>query len=258
VSDETPDLDGMLGFLAEDGRRRRDPEDHPSAETLTTYQANELTADEDERIQSHLAVCSHCTELLLDLNEFLQPPAAPEPVADFEAAANWRKLRENLGRPETKSPVARPDRRRFFASVWGGYSVAAALLILTVGLGARNGELARELKKPQPLGTPKTLTAEGSSRGSENPKADEPIALPAQIVLILSTDRPAPSYRLEILDEEKGKLQGSLDVPYEDGELSFNLPKQALTPGTYTLRVSARGKEQRIWKYRLSVGPSAD
>jgi hypothetical protein len=258
VSDETPDLDGMLGFLAEDGRRRRDPEDHPSAETLTAYQANELTADEDERIQSHLAVCSHCTELLLDLNEFLQPPAAVAPVADFEAAADWRKLRAGIERPESQVPMVRPHRPGFFASVRGGYTVAAALLILTVGQGVRNGELARDLKKPQPLGAPKTLTAEGSSRGSENPKADEPIVLPAQIVLSLSTDRPAPSYRLEISDPEKGKLQWSLDVPYQDGELSFNLPKQSLPPGDYTLRVSAHGKEQRTWKYRLSVGPSAD
>jgi hypothetical protein len=258
VSDETSELDGMLGFLAEDGRRRRDPEAHPSAETLTAYQANELTADEDERIQSHLAVCAQCTELLLDLDEFLQPPVAAAPVADFEAAADWRKLRESLGTPEKKDPAARPDRRRFFASVWGGYSVAAALLVLTIGLGIWNGELARELKKPQPLGGPRTLTAEGSSRGTENPGADEPVVLPAQIILIPSTDRPAPSYRLEIFDLEKGKLQWSLDVPYQDGELSFSLPRRSLTPGTYTVRASAPGEEQRAQKYRLSVAPSAD
>jgi Putative zinc-finger len=73
VSDEISDLDGMLGFLAEEGSQRRDPEEHPDPETLTAYQANELSEEEDGRIQDHLAVCRHCTELLLDLEEFLQP-----------------------------------------------------------------------------------------------------------------------------------------------------------------------------------------
>ena len=45
MSDETQDLDEMLGFLAEDGRQRRDPEEHPSPEELSAYQANELTPE---------------------------------------------------------------------------------------------------------------------------------------------------------------------------------------------------------------------
>src|SRR3954471_7094568 len=98
----------MLGFLGED-RNRPDPEEHPDPETLTAYQANELSPEEDERIQDHLAVCQHCTELLLDLEEFLQPPeSGVEPAADFEAAVDWRRLRAVS---EEKPPhVERPSR----------------------------------------------------------------------------------------------------------------------------------------------------
>ena len=113
MSDETPELDDLLGFLAEDGHRRRDPEEHPSPRDLTAYQANELSPAEDERIQSHLAACTHCTELLLELDEFLKPPAAAEPVADFEAAADWRRLQAGMRRPEKNLSEVRPDRPSF-------------------------------------------------------------------------------------------------------------------------------------------------
>lgn len=260
MSDETPDLDGMLGFLAEDGRRRRDPEDHPSAETLTAYQANELAADEDERIQSHLAVCSHCTELLLDLNEFLQPPAASEPVADFEAAANWRKLRENLGRPETKSPVARPDRRRFFASVWGGYSVAAALLVIAVGFGVRNAKLAEELVQPQPIRTVQTLKEQGSTRGVGDLNKGEPVVLPADIILLLPTETPELFYTVNIIRDGSRRPEWSFDVPQANGDLSFSLPEKSLSRGIYTVQVVTPGKGRpnpAPWSYMLRIVPSA-
>jgi hypothetical protein len=196
--------------------------------------------------------------MLLDLDEFLKPPTAAEPVADFEAAADWRKLQAGLRRPEKNLSQARPDRRRFFASVWGGYSVAAALLVMTVGLGLRNVELARELKKPQPIFATKTLSAQGSSRGVEKL---ESVALPAQIVLILPTDQPAPLYQLDISSQKRGKPQWSLEVPLQDGELSFNLPAQSLSPGTYILHIAAHGKGQQptleAWNYRLSIVSSA-
>ncbi len=113
MSDEIQDLDQMLGFLGEDGRQRRDPEEHPSPEELSAYQANELTPEEDERIQDHLAVCQHCTELLLDLEEFLEPPAvAAEPAADFEAAADWKRLREGMGPVAGKPEPLRSEHTR--------------------------------------------------------------------------------------------------------------------------------------------------
>jgi hypothetical protein len=253
VSDEIQDLDEMLGFLSEEDRR--DPEEHPSPETLTAYQANELSPAEDERIQSHLAICKHCAELLLDLDEFLKAPAAvAEPVADFEAAADWRRLREALKRDVGEKPPARPDRRRFLASGWGGYS-AAALLVISIGLGAWNVELFRELRKPQPIRTVLTLSAQGSTRGGERPGPNESVTLPALIILTLPTYEPAPSYQVTIFRQEPGKVQWSLDVLQEHGDLSFILPARSLGPGTYILHVAGHGSEQPRWEYRLSVAP---
>jgi hypothetical protein len=248
----------MLGFLAEDGRRRRDPEAHPSAETLTAYQANELAADEDERIQSHLAVCAQCTELLLDLDEFLQPPMAAAPVADFEAAADWRKLRESLGAPEKKDPAARPDRRRFFASVWGGYSVAAALLAMVVGLGIWNAKLAEELLKPQPIFTVQTLEAQGSSRGATSPS--EPVTLPAEITLLLPTDAPDSRYRIDITRDGSHRPEWSFDVSQNKNSLSFRLAERSLSSGVYSVQVVASGQgrpDAAAWSYTLQIVPSA-
>ena len=71
MNDETLDPEKLFDFLVEEGSHRQDPEDHPSPETLTAYQANELSPEEDERIQGHLAACRHCTEMLLELEEFL-------------------------------------------------------------------------------------------------------------------------------------------------------------------------------------------
>ncbi len=188
MSDETSDLDEMLGFLGEDRDLHRDPDEHPSPETLTAYQANELSAEEDERIQSHLAVCAHCTELLLDLDEFLQPPAAvAEPVADFEAAADWQRLRHGLTPSVEKKVQERPARRRFLASVWVGYSAAAALLVTTVCLGIWNAELLQENRKPQPIRAVQILSAQGSTRGVDRGE-DEKVVLPAQIILHLPTE----------------------------------------------------------------------
>jgi hypothetical protein len=257
LSDETSDIDEMLGSLSEDRGHWRDPEEHPSPEALTAYQAGELSADEDERIQSHLGFCKLCTELLLDLDEFLQPPVATaEPVADFEAAADWKRLRQELRPDIEKRAPARPARRRFLASVWGGYSVAAALLVTTVGLGIWNAELLQENRKPQPIRTVQTLSAQGSTRGVDRGE-DEKVVLPAQITLHLPTENPVSLYKVDILRKESRKLEWSFEVPSDkDGDLSFRLPEGALLSGIYAVQVAplSEGRSGPVtWRYRLRI-----
>ena len=258
MSDEIKDLDEMLGFLSEE--RQPDPEEHPSPETLTAYQANELSEEEDRRIQDHLAACGHCTELLLDLEEFLEPPAAvAEPVADFEAAADWRRLRETLKRDVGEKPSARPDRRRFLASVWGGYS-AAALLVISVGLGIWNVELLREIRKPQPIRTVQTLSAQGSTRGGSKPSEGEPVVLPADITLLLPTETPSSAYKVDFVHYETPRPEWSLDVAQAKGELNIHLPAEALPPGNYTVQVaplSSGRSGPESWSYPLRIISSA-
>ena len=258
MSDEIKDLDEMLGFLSEE--RQPDPEEHPSPETLTAYQANELSEEEDRRIQDHLAACGHCTELLLDLEEFLEPPAAvAEPVADFEAAADWRRLRETLKRDVGEKPSARPDRRRFLASVGGGYSIAAALLVISVGLGIWNVELFRELRKPQPIRTVLTLAAKGSTRGIDSGEG-EPVVLPAYITLPLPTETLSSAYKVDFVHHETQRLEWSLDVAQAGGDLNIHLPAEALPPGKYTVQVAPLSPGRpgpSAWSYPLRIVSSA-
>lgn len=177
MSDDTSDLDEKLGFLAEEGRHRRDPEEHPSPETLTAYQSNELSPDEDERIQGHLAACRHCTEMLLELEEFLRPvEVGVAPAADFEAAVDWRKLR---------SRMRGPKRRRLT------YTMAAVFFLAVVGLSIYT--LSRGPEKF------KTLEPRGSTRGPA--EAIEVVELPVTLVLRSSARSHYPEYRAEFLDE---------------------------------------------------------
>jgi hypothetical protein len=259
VSDPIQEPDELLGFLAEEGRHRRDPEEHPAPEVLTAYHAKELSREEEERFQEHLAVCRQCTELLLDLDEFLQPPpVVAEPVAEFDAAADRRKLREGLGRGIEQKTLARPDRRRFFASVWGGYSVAAALLVISVGLGIWNAELFREIRKPQPIRTVQTLTARGSTRGGD--LEGEPLVLPADITLLLPTETPSSLYKADFIRHGSRRPEWSLDVAQAKGELNIHLPAEALPLGNYTVQVAPLGPGRpgpESWNYPLRIVSSA-
>jgi hypothetical protein len=244
VSDETQDLDEMLGFLAEDGRDRRDPEEHPSPEALSAYQANELTPEEDERIQDHLAVCQHCTELLLDLEELLKPPAAAaEPAADFEAAADWKRLREGMGpvvgKPEPLRAKA-PEQQdyRLVRSLQVYRALAAVLGFIVVGLS---------LYTVRPPGEPEILPPSISidfetTRGSGTV---EPLKVRLPFSLGFYTAPSYPSYRIEIVDVE-GKPRYSRETTLSEGLIPMQ--RGFLPPGEYEIRFSGLkgGKSEPI------------
>jgi hypothetical protein len=232
LSDETLDLDGMLGFLAEEGSHRRDPEEHLAPEILTAYQANELSPEEDERIQGHLAVCRHCTELLLDLDELLQPPETEAiPVADFEAAADWRRLREGSGEAQEPGPPARKDRgdSRMLRSLRAFQLLAAALSVLVVGLLIHTVRLQRGFDILPPL--QKTLEF-STTRSAGLPEPPEVIRLPFNLGFVIAGD--SPTYRIEILDANEHILK-SRETSLREGTIP--LGERALSPGSYQVRV---------------------
>jgi len=248
MSDEIQDLDEMLGFLAEDGRQRRDPEEHPSPEELSAYQANELTPEEDERIQDHLAVCQHCTELLLDLEEFLQPPAVvAEPAADFEAAADWKRLREGMGpgigtseAPRASAPERRND--RVMKSLRMYRALAAVLGFIALGL---TWQISHRSHWP-PLALQKQKTLDFSSvRGGSKPA--ETLRLPYALRFYLGPKDAGFQYRIEISDSEKLVYSAG---PYGKEELEnlvLPLDSGRLPPGNYTVSV-----------YRIREGQAAE
>jgi hypothetical protein len=214
LSDEISDLDEMLGFLAEEGRNLRDPQEHPSPETLTAYQAKELSPEEDERIQSHLGVCRHCTEMLLELEEEFLPPVevGVAPAADFEAAADWRKLRSRMKGPKRRLT----------------YAVAAVLLLTVVGLSiyalSRGPERFKTL---EPLGSYRSPAGE-----------IEVVELPVTLVLRSSVRSHYPEYRAELLDEHNHRIR---EFPHlqesRPFEVEVPLGRRDLNPGEYRVRL---------------------
>jgi hypothetical protein len=235
VSDEIEDLDEMLGFLGEEGRQRRDPEEHPSPEQLSAYQAGELTPAEDERIQDHLAVCGHCTELLLDLEELLGPPAATaEPAAaDFEAAADWKRLRDHLPQP------AKARSRKRFAQPLAASLVGALILLgLSSWRVISSQREVTELRSQvaelrQPLVNPHTISLR-SVRG-------ETFELPADRPVRLNLETSAPKeygeYTIQIIDGEDKLIWANILHKDEHGKLTMTLIKGYLKPGLYTFRL---------------------
>ncbi len=232
---------------------RWDAADHPSPEKLSAYQAGELPAGEDDAIQEHVTQCEFCAELLLDLQRFLDQPSA-EPaqrgIVDFEAAVEVRELRRRIERETERKP--------FFASARGGYSVAAALLAVSIGLVLWNLNLVRESREPKPLSTVRTLEAKESFRGGGVPAVEEPVTLPAQITLNLPVETPEPLYRVELFRRGSLHAAASLELRPQGAELRFVLPERALAPGSYSLRVRGlRGgrPSSTAWTYDLILGP---
>lgn len=235
MSDETSDLDEMLGFLAEERRDLRDPEEHPSPETLTAYQANELSPEEDEQIQSHLRVCKHCTQMLLDLEEFLRPAeAGVEPAADFEAAADWRKLREGIPlSPGKKRPAPAPGREdRLLRSLRVFQGLAAVLGVLVIGLSAYTVRSQARFEGPRLI--PEKTLEFSLTRGAD--QHEETIRLPQALRFVVASDDPG--YRIEIASANGSRVYSEGPVQRSDlDSLILPLPKGLLSPGTYIVRL---------------------
>jgi len=256
LSDDTSDLDMMLGFFAEKRRNQRDPEEHLPPETLTAYQAGDLSPEEDERIQDHLAQCRHCTEMLLELEELLRPAeVGAESVADFEAETDWRKLQSRLSKPaETRSPW--PLKATLLAA-----SLTGGVLLLGFFSWEIYSQKEREViqlqsqvaELQQPVASPPFLPLR-SVRGEGGA-----LAVPAGRAVWLTFDTPVPDdyseYRAQIMDEEgKVRWAGTLNKDKE-GKLPFLLINGYLEPGEYAVRLMGvrKGSLDLLQENRIRV-----
>ncbi|HEX7183497.1 MAG TPA: zf-HC2 domain-containing protein, partial [Thermoanaerobaculia bacterium] len=83
-------MEPILRAEAEEARRAL--RDHPTPEQLVAYRAAELPGEEMERIKDHLALCTECGQLLLDLVRFeeFEPAEEPAALAGAEVEAAWQ------------------------------------------------------------------------------------------------------------------------------------------------------------------------
>ena len=203
-----------------------DPEQHPDPDRLYAYQAGELTPEEDLEIQEHLALCGHCTELLLDVQSFTAPPAQEEAgLSEFERAAGWRQLR------------ARLDQDGFFTRGrrhwWRQPQIAAvaAVFVLAV-LGLSIYSLTRRAEEPWPF---QTLDPLNSTRGGPS-EVDE--VKPPVTLLLRPAETPLAEYRAEIRDLQ-GQIVKTFSGLRQNSRFDVELPlhRGDLSPGEYRLRL---------------------
>jgi hypothetical protein len=264
VNDDTADVDRLFARLSGEGLHR-DPDDHPVPEKLSAYLANELSPEEDNEIQEHLAHCTLCTELLLDLQRFLDPPAEDLPregVADFETAAGWRELRGRMG--EGAEAVSEAPRPRRAASLKIAYSLVAALALTVVGLWVYVVKLHGDLKAPRAGNH--ILLASAQTRGTAEPVESIRLHEPPNdfsVTLVKPPEIDFPEYVAEISREKAARETGAQVLParglhYQEGEgVTILLSKDDFKPGIYKIVLSGLrgGQSSSVATYRLSVSP---
>lgn len=130
------ETEALIAALGERAARDAPPAAAPTPdpETLLAYLAGELPADEETRLQRRLVADPEAARALLDLEELEQATAAAadERPPELATGAAWRELRARL------RGIGRGR-----AVPWLG-AIAAALLVVTVGLGVRVVDLERQ------------------------------------------------------------------------------------------------------------------
>lgn len=243
MTEDADDLDRRLAHLFE-AARREDPEEHPAPERLSAYQANELPPEEADAIQEHLVQCSFCTELLLDLQHFLEPAEEARPregVADMGAEVGWRKLRETLPRPQQAVPMKRWKSSHAWIT---SLASAAALFGLVFGLTSYRRVLQLETTPITDL-TTVTVVSSDHQKGQRGPSPTEPTNLELGRVAAFETlsEYPYPRYRL-IFRAPSGQIQRSVeDTEDADGKITMLLPNRFLEPGLYRVEVVGLGDD---------------
>lgn len=247
----------------------RQTETHPDLDRWIAYRAGDLVDDEQSVLQDHLAACSDCTRLILDLESFAGSTSADRQQAgagfsEIEKAAVWRMLRPQVAANEDQ----RPTRQRWQMPA----TLAASLLLAAFGLGLwlQQQELTglrqqiAELSKPQanlPIyDLVPDVTVRGESAPGGTPELNS-LTLPrgvASYALILNrTEIGEPGkYRAEILAEGEPVLTIEDLESDELGIFTLRLPPvDALAEGDYVLRLYGLedGREAALEDYPLRL-----
>jgi hypothetical protein len=237
VTDEPidPELDRLLGLLAEEERGATDPAEHPGAATLSSYHARTLPPDEVSRVQDHIVACRQCRDQLLEYAQFLGPVSEDpaDNVSSFERAAEWRRLKERMEEKEATAPEPLPvkaadDRRRILRSLRAFQALAAALGALAIGLFLRDVHFRGQARV-----LPEQAIVFGAIRSV--PEQPKPTRVRPPAVLRISPDADYLRYRVEI-ETASGQPKQTLEIaPDRDGGL-IEIP-DGWSPGTYKIRV---------------------
>jgi hypothetical protein len=210
-----------------------EPMDHPSPDRWLAYQRGELSAEEEARLQEHLARCRDCFELAGAASAFAQADEEPDAGQEVEAAALWRLLRPQLDPPpqNVRDIADRPRPSRGFRLPT---TLAATFFVGLIGMTAWNLQMRSALRAPLPNAPIfEIASSERALDGQELTMAAGPQ------MLVLHPTEELPAYRLVIRDAATGRELSSSELRLNrELALTLYLPEGLLPPGRYRLELS--------------------
>lgn len=231
---------------------------HPAPERLFEYQEGLLAPGQADEVRDHLALCSDCTRMVLELSGTV-PLAAPEaraPLSEKEMADVWPGISRRLPLPSETRPRRRPMERI-------ALPLAASFLVATLALFLWAGALLREnrrLARPQANIAILDLAPQGQRMLREDVRRPEAVPQGTQEVLLvlnLADLRPFPAYRAEILaSSDERVLWASDDLARSSrGNFTLRLPLSFVPPGLYRIRLFGidGGRREPLADYEVDL-----
>ena len=255
-----------LRALAARARRDLGPH-HPGADEIVAYHERKLDEREAERVREHLALCSDCAGLLLELAAFSEPaPPEASGLTTPEVEEAWRDFASRLAAPAPGSRTGDPARQGR-AAIRVPWALAASVLMAVVALSAWVATLHQELRarsRPRVDAVLANLEPRGegtrgeAGSGDERPREDRP----ATLILHASPARIYAGYELQIDHGQPGAgpvWQGRGMHPRDLGVFVLELPAGALPPGKYLVRLYGveAGRRDPLADYDLVIAGSA-
>ncbi len=232
------DREALIAVLAEEARRDAAGEPEPEPEVLLDYLAGRLAPEDEQRIARQLVASPAAARALLDLAELEAAGAeAGERPTELPALAGWRDFRHRL-------PVAPSRLQRLWSLL---PSIAASLLVATVGLGSWAWRLQVALNRP--IANLASLELPSGSRAGTEREVVVPPGEPLRVVL--APAEPCPGYAAEI-EATGGERQTVEELTRDEGGLvTFLLPRAE--PGLYSLRLLGCEPRRTLEEQRFRI-----
>lgn len=250
---EPNDLSAAVRALA--AVERASAGDHPTVEELAAYSEGTLPAARAEAVLAHAAVCRECSALLLEYAEFA-PGRAATRAEWAEVATGYRQVAKRLGLRGEPPVWSRASRSRSEALMpW--LLAAAGLAAVALGLwGWREHRAAADLRAPQLEVAAVDLEPAGSDQ-ARGTHAVGPLDLSAGATLFLALPGSDVEGELEVsLVDDAGRLLWSRAGAQRHpvlGNVTLHLPRRALAPGRYEIRIVAAGGGPLLASYPIEV-----
>ena len=132
MTDPSATFPSQVRLLVADARRRLT--EHPEPRELLAYHEGELTIEDRDRIQDHLAICGVCARTVLDMTVFpdIEPRDVARRLADTEVADELAELRARLVVESSRTAAFRRPVR--FVPLSAALPIAASLIAAIIGL----------------------------------------------------------------------------------------------------------------------------